>query len=290
MLFRSVATNDQGVFKSVDAGATWVQKISGLPDLAPDLDTRSLAISPSNGNVIYVGLQGNGVYKSADAGSSWSYISTGLDAWATIHTIDIHPSNSNIVVVGDNSFGVFSTATGTEPWTAVNTGRLMRSVRDLRYSAGGGVLYAASAGGGLSRAYPDVHGDGLRDIEEELDDDGVIDPGETDPNDTDTDNDGFSDYYETEFAAQGGDPSDATKTPSLTDIWVDFSYLGPELGTQIQPDNTLGEGVAHVASGGAVRIKGDNPLPNTDEAFSVNKNTTLNAIGGPVKLGTGIQP
>lgn len=63
----------------------------------------------------------------------------------------------------------------------------------------------------------DEDDDGLLNSEEDLDMDGEVDSGETDPNDPDTDNDGFSDYIET---ISGSDPLDDQDSPGT--IRVNF--------------------------------------------------------------------
>jgi photosystem II stability/assembly factor-like uncharacterized protein len=62
-----LATSDR-VQKSEDSGATWQPKINGLEATS----IRSLQISPSDPQVLYVGTNGGGLYRSADAGESWN--------------------------------------------------------------------------------------------------------------------------------------------------------------------------------------------------------------------------
>ena len=52
----------------------------------------------------------------------------------------------------------------------------MRAVASLAYSRGGGVLYAATEGGGLFKAYPDSDKDGVPDIQEDRNDDRLRQP------------------------------------------------------------------------------------------------------------------
>ena len=63
----------------------------------------------------------------------------------------------------------------------------------------------------------DEDGDGLLNSEEDLDMDGQVDSGETDPNDPDTDNDGFSDYIE---IVNGSNPLNGQDSPGT--IRVNF--------------------------------------------------------------------
>jgi hypothetical protein len=69
-----------GVWKSVDGGATFVQKSKGLPDGDNTARTGSVQVNPENPNVLYVGYIGDGVFKSTNGGESWFPINTGLDS------------------------------------------------------------------------------------------------------------------------------------------------------------------------------------------------------------------
>jgi photosystem II stability/assembly factor-like uncharacterized protein len=57
----------EGVFKSVDGGATWHATNKGLATL----NIRSLAQSPIDPRMLYVGTNGSGLYRSRDGGETW---------------------------------------------------------------------------------------------------------------------------------------------------------------------------------------------------------------------------
>ena len=99
---------DRGLYKSVDGGETWENKISvdqhtGVTDLIMD---------PNNPDVLYAatyqrrrhvftwmsGGPGSGLYKSTDSGESWEQLKTGLPS-SIIGRIGlaISPANSDIV-------------------------------------------------------------------------------------------------------------------------------------------------------------------------------------------------
>ena len=70
----SFETAGSGVFKSTDGGTTWTQLRSGLP---PRIGRASLAIAPSDGNVLYGSIDapsGCGTYRSDDAGTTWKLV------------------------------------------------------------------------------------------------------------------------------------------------------------------------------------------------------------------------
>lgn len=134
-----------GVWKTIDAGRTWVP----IFDSQPIASIGALAVSTSDPNTIYVGTGeadmrsdisiGAGVYKSTDAGRNWSYL--GLKDTRQIGRVLVDPKNSDIVLVaalghgfGPNSErGVYRTTDGGKSWTRVlykdeNTGAI-----DLAY-------------------------------------------------------------------------------------------------------------------------------------------------------------
>ncbi|MBV8553035.1 MAG: glycoside hydrolase [Acidobacteriaceae bacterium] len=126
-----MAPNNGGVWKSTDYGNTWVPIFDGQ-------DTGSigtLAVAPSDSNVIYVGsgegLQrpdlsvGNGVYKSMDAGKTWQHL--GLRDGQQIASIVIDPQNANrlfVAVLGhpygpNKERGVYRSADGGKTFKQV---------------------------------------------------------------------------------------------------------------------------------------------------------------------------
>jgi photosystem II stability/assembly factor-like uncharacterized protein len=92
-----------GVWKTTDAGHTWVS----LWDDQPSGSIGSIAVAPSDPNVIYVGSgeglarpdlsTGDGVYKSTDAGKTWTHL--GLRDGQQIGQLAIDPHNPDIVFV-----------------------------------------------------------------------------------------------------------------------------------------------------------------------------------------------
>jgi photosystem II stability/assembly factor-like uncharacterized protein len=121
-----------GVFRTTDAGASWVPITDGK---VPVASTGSIAVSESDPNTIYLGTgsddirsnvsTGRGVYKSTDGGGTWTF--AGLYDAGQIGAVRIHPTNPNIVWVAaiGNAFkanaerGVFKTTDGGKTWKKV---------------------------------------------------------------------------------------------------------------------------------------------------------------------------
>ena len=98
-----MAPNNGGVWKTDDFGRTWQPIFDGQPTGS----IGSIAIAPSDPNIIYVGsgegLQrpdlsvGDGIYKSTDAGKTWQHL--GLRNGYQIPRILVDPNNPNRIFV-----------------------------------------------------------------------------------------------------------------------------------------------------------------------------------------------
>ena len=116
---------------------------------------RSLTVSPSNPNIIYVGTEGNGIFKSSDGGVTWNWLRQGLlythnavatlESYPEIWEMVINPSNENhlhIATVGGGpgpvtgnyrsaTGGVYYTLSGGEPFTREVNGLSNAAVNSL---------------------------------------------------------------------------------------------------------------------------------------------------------------
>jgi photosystem II stability/assembly factor-like uncharacterized protein len=124
------ATTGGGVWKSIDGGSNWTP----IFDDQPVSSIGSLAVAPSDPNVIYVGsgeanirgnvAAGNGIYKSIDGGASWSHVWHGD---GQIGAMVVHPSNPDIAfaAVLGHAFGasiergIYRTKDGGKSWQQI---------------------------------------------------------------------------------------------------------------------------------------------------------------------------
>jgi photosystem II stability/assembly factor-like uncharacterized protein len=124
------ATASGGVWKSENGGLAW----NPVFDEQPISSIGSIAIAPSDPNVVYVGsgeanirgnvAAGNGIYKSTDGGKTWNHV------WkqeGQIGTMVVHPKNADVAfaAVLGHAFGpnpergVYRTTDGGKSWKQV---------------------------------------------------------------------------------------------------------------------------------------------------------------------------
>jgi len=131
-----------GVFKSTDAGLTWVDAGLMVQDIL------ALAIDPATPSTLYAGTA-EGVYKSIDSAGTWS--ATGLTS-VYVDALAINPSTPTTLYAGTFSetlgAGVFKSTNGGGTWAAANTGLTNLNVTALAInSSTPSVLFAGTYGG-----------------------------------------------------------------------------------------------------------------------------------------------
>jgi photosystem II stability/assembly factor-like uncharacterized protein len=148
------ATAAGGLWKTENGGHDWKPVL----DDQPVSSCGSLAIAPSDSNVIYVGSGeanirgnmevGNGIFKSTDAGKTWKHV------WkqeGQIGTMIVHPKNPDIAFAavlgkafGPNpERGVYRTMDGGKTWTRVLYRNPDAGASDVRFDpANPRILYA----------------------------------------------------------------------------------------------------------------------------------------------------
>jgi photosystem II stability/assembly factor-like uncharacterized protein len=186
------AGTTDGVFKSIDAGATW--RLAGLQGA----EIRALAIDPDNPATVYAGTS-FGVFKSTNSGAVWAGASTGItmrdirvlaidrqtpltlyvgsgggaaggggavfktvnggESWANtglatpeVRALAVDPEHPRRVYVGSLSSNVFTSADGGDSWTAVDTGLRMGAVLSLSASAHRPRTVYAGTNGGVLKS------------------------------------------------------------------------------------------------------------------------------------------
>lgn len=121
-----------GLWKTTDGGINW----NPIFDNQEVSSIGSVALAPSNPNIVWVGTgetfvirpahaMGDGIYKSEDAGKTWKKM--GLEKTGRIGRVIIHPTNPDIVYVAalghtygpQKERGVYKTTDGGKTWKQI---------------------------------------------------------------------------------------------------------------------------------------------------------------------------
>lgn len=126
-----VAAVGGGVWKTTDGGGSWTP----LTDSQLTLFMGSIAISPSNPDIVYAGtgeptnsilsFYGRGVLKSTDGGASWALMGSSVFDRRAIGRVVIHPTDPDTVYVAtgggvngvSGNRGIWKTTNGGASWT-----------------------------------------------------------------------------------------------------------------------------------------------------------------------------
>ncbi|WP_108869411.1 WD40/YVTN/BNR-like repeat-containing protein [Aquimarina aquimarini] len=132
---RGNVSSGYGIWKSVDAGKTWIQ--SGLPK---SRHIPRIAIHPTNPDIVYAAVLGNiykptqerGLYKSKDGGKTWNNVLfANQDAGAVDLIID--PNNSRILYASTwnarrTPYSLSSGGKGSALWKSTDSGETWKEI------------------------------------------------------------------------------------------------------------------------------------------------------------------
>ncbi len=149
-----------GVWKSIDGGMNWAP----MSDYEVSLSTGSIAIDPSNTNIIYYGTgeatysgasyYGRGLLKSTNGGVSWQNYSSDLPGLSYCSRIVIRPGNSSHLLAAMGTSGLYRSTNSGVSWTSIVSGRcddvIFSPSGDTAYAVGSGTGYRISTDGGAT--------------------------------------------------------------------------------------------------------------------------------------------
>ena len=129
--------NSNGIWKTTNAGASWSKLTNGFPATTTKYTRISIAIAPTNPQVLYACLADSNYYtqsilKSTDAGASWVAVSVPFDTEPLVNNthlggqgwynnvIAVDPTNQNVVLTG--GINMFRSTDGGTQWSRISDG------------------------------------------------------------------------------------------------------------------------------------------------------------------------
>ncbi len=166
-----IRTDVGGAYKWDRTNSKWIPLTDFITfDNREHYQCESLAIDPSNANVIYyAGGKKKGqwlpgaIYKTTDGGNSWSQLGLsniqmggGADRRWAGERLAVDPGNSSVVLFGSRAAGLWRSADGGSTWsqvTSVPTAADTYGVQVVAFDpAKNGVVFAAVSGSGVYRS------------------------------------------------------------------------------------------------------------------------------------------
>ncbi|MBI3259705.1 MAG: hypothetical protein HYZ54_09560 [Ignavibacteriae bacterium] len=106
-----LAATSQGIYKTIDSGATWTLTIAG--------NFRDMEYKPNDTNTVYA-ANGSEIYKSRDQGTTWSKLGTGIPLGAGRIALAVSPANPEMVFAVTADKAIWDYA---ELYTSTNAGK-----------------------------------------------------------------------------------------------------------------------------------------------------------------------
>jgi photosystem II stability/assembly factor-like uncharacterized protein len=110
------------VYKSTNRGNAWTKISTNLTGSSTNY-LRSIAIAPSNSNVIYAATYYN-IWKTTNGGSNWITVKNGLPSSSALTYICVHPTDPNIVWITYSGYDagkkIYKTIDGGTSWTNIS--------------------------------------------------------------------------------------------------------------------------------------------------------------------------
>ncbi|MEJ2205533.1 MAG: glycosyl hydrolase [Gemmatimonadota bacterium] len=135
------ATDERGIYRSTDGGATWDQ----VHFVSDDAGAADLAMDMTNPRILYAaywdhrrlpwmvrsGGEGSGIWKSADGGDTWTELTEGLPDLMGKIGIDVSRANPDRVYANieaaEGKGGVYRSDDMGETWTQTNSDRVTQT-------------------------------------------------------------------------------------------------------------------------------------------------------------------
>lgn len=138
----------------VNIGPDKTYKNDGSLNLRPtQVNVYTMAVAPSDHDILYGAAEGGGIFKSIDHGISWDLISKN-EVFTNAQDIKVHPSNPDIVYVGSGD-DIYKTIDGGLTWDlnfsmpgTIEQFYIHRTISSTVYAATANGLYQTTDDGG----------------------------------------------------------------------------------------------------------------------------------------------
>ncbi|HEY3531530.1 MAG TPA: hypothetical protein VGL43_00240, partial [Casimicrobiaceae bacterium] len=113
------AGGGSGVYRSVDAGATWTRIRAAPVDFDFDvfISPGRVYVDPGGSGGIYVTFGGDGVVTSQDAGATWSTLPVPVAVIPGLAAFAVDVANANTLYLGTSDGKLLRSADGGQSWT-----------------------------------------------------------------------------------------------------------------------------------------------------------------------------
>lgn len=108
------ATENEGIFQSMDKGKSWKTLNEGLPTQT----IYTIVYEPQNPTVLYCGGHQSGICKSEDGGKTWQTLSNALSG-KSIRKIVLHPQEPHLVFVACLEGGLYRSEDSGQTFSCV---------------------------------------------------------------------------------------------------------------------------------------------------------------------------
>lgn len=139
-----ISSRENGLYRSTDAGATWIQLSDGLAAFPQALSYRGFSVHPTKENVLYW-ISTYGILRSDDAGASWSaYNLITSPGSADIYGFAVSPTNDQemyYTTFNGTRSTFYRTSDGGKTWSTekLPSGQIPAVLR--MHPANGNVIY-----------------------------------------------------------------------------------------------------------------------------------------------------
>lgn len=150
-VFGGISGITNGIYKSIDAGASWYGINNGLPAQDNSTQFRPVALSQAAPSTLYVdsftpdGSRPAQTYKSEDGGASWNLLNTvGLNAISASFALDpVTPTT----IFASTSNGLYKSIDGGSNWNLLAFGNGVTAFGVTFYPGNSQTLFAGTNGG-----------------------------------------------------------------------------------------------------------------------------------------------